>query len=313
MKLLDTFGLSIQATNVAATGHAAWASGTTYAENASVSYNDWIYVSLQDGNQNKVPSSSPAWWVKTYAEPYAAVIDGVVRSRSANALDLDLMTWEFSFYDYTVNLGADHEPDTLAFLNVEGHSIRVEVKSQDGLTTYHDETKLIGRDNTHQVELTYAVGGPYGTDVIFEGVNIPCYGLSPVDYPRVHVTITSATGVAYCGQIFLGKSWPIGITNEIPQRGIENYSVVEVDDFGRYSITPRDAAYKVSATVKVRDADLRDTESRLFQYKDVASVWYWAAGRPALPGACYGIPGDWLWRNTTDPVQELSLELLGMV
>lgn len=39
-----------------------WESGTTYPENAVVSYGDVLYVSLQDSNTGNTPDSSPSYW-----------------------------------------------------------------------------------------------------------------------------------------------------------------------------------------------------------------------------------------------------------
>jgi hypothetical protein len=41
-----------------------WNSGTNYSHKQKVSYNGYVYQSLQSGNQNKTPdaSSSNIWW-----------------------------------------------------------------------------------------------------------------------------------------------------------------------------------------------------------------------------------------------------------
>jgi hypothetical protein len=46
-------------------GYALWNSITTYALNDIVSYDDKIFVSLQNLNTNNVPTTSPTWWSQT--------------------------------------------------------------------------------------------------------------------------------------------------------------------------------------------------------------------------------------------------------
>lgn len=53
----------------------AWSSGTTYALGAGVTYSAVRYVSLQNGNLNNTPVSSPTWWVVQTPTFTYAVID----------------------------------------------------------------------------------------------------------------------------------------------------------------------------------------------------------------------------------------------
>lgn len=43
-------------------GGAVWASGTTYAAQAGVTYNGHTYLALQSGNTGNQPDISPTWW-----------------------------------------------------------------------------------------------------------------------------------------------------------------------------------------------------------------------------------------------------------
>ena len=63
LKTLARVELEIQASN-AFNPLGVWNSGTTYAELDAVSSGGTAYVSIQDGNLNNNPASSPLWWMQ---------------------------------------------------------------------------------------------------------------------------------------------------------------------------------------------------------------------------------------------------------
>jgi hypothetical protein len=271
-------------------GYHEWNSGTTYAigDVTVVTTEHHIYESLKGTNLNNSPPTNltgedPYWldlgptnrW-KMFDPPYTHTYEAVVASQTVQAESIVVAL-------------APGAIDAVALINCNASSINITL--DDGTERYN---KTI-------------------TPVSTAARNYTALDL-PDDYPTatLTVTITNTSANATCGVLVCGLQENMGTTRYAPEIGIIDYSVKEQDDFGNWSITPRDNAKRSTYNILIPVADHSEVKRLFVAYKDMPVVW---DGNGANTDYSilrnYGLVTDWSM-HVTNGFAELSLEIEGL-
>jgi hypothetical protein len=87
----------------------------------------------------------------------------------------------------------------------------------------------------------------YQTEAVF-------YGLAAFTDAVITVTITNSGSDAKCGELLMGQAFDYGVTEAGLSDGIDDYSLIQPDEFGVRDIVERDYADNMDLTVYVRSA-----------------------------------------------------------
>jgi hypothetical protein len=273
-------------------GYHEWDDETTYdiGDVVVVTTEHHLYESLRGTNLNNSPPTNltgedPYWldlgptnrW-RMFDPPYTHTYNAVVASRTVQAESIVV----------ALTPGAI---DAVALINCNASSINITLN--DGTERYN---KTI-------------------TPVSTAARNYTALDL-PDDYPTatLAVTITNTGANATCGVLVCGLQKDMGTTraNPGPEIGIIDYSIKEQDDFGNWSITPRDNAKRNTYGILIPVADHSEVKRLLAEYRSTPVVW---DGNGANTDYSilrnYGLVSDWDM-HVTNGFAELSLEIEGL-
>jgi hypothetical protein len=162
----------------------------------------------------------------------------------------------------------------IALIGVYGVSVRVALVQPGTGETIHEETRVPIETSEIVAWYSYFYREPdYDDELIFTG--LPGFGGN-----RVVIEIDAGAGVAEVGQIILGKVYPLGVPLEGGQLGIEDFSLIGRDDFGKSKITAR--AYANTAELHFgipvvggsRDRQERMLRKRLAAQRAVPTLYF---------------------------------------
>ncbi len=214
----------ITASNVSTAGEpAAYDAATTYAADAEVTYEDYVFVSLQSSNTGNTPpdSNESAWWVRSRAinkmKPFEHDIRRVrLYDQCANA---DTIT-------YTIEPGVRF--DMIGFFNLDAITVQVVVTSASAGEVFNETIDLA--DNTEIVAFwTHRFSGfDYATEKVF--LNVPIYSDAEIE-----ITIDNTGGIAKVGQICIAQQIDLGTVIENTELRSRSFSTVEQDFNGQFT------------------------------------------------------------------------------
>ena len=283
--------LSSSATEI----YSAWSSGTTYADGDKVLYNNRIYESLIGSNLNKQPDTNPTAWLDIAPSNKTAMFDSVVNTQTTATTSL------------TVTFQPGVIFDSVAFLNIKGVSINVQVKSSPSGSVVYNQT--INLDNTQIFDW-------YGyffedfvlrTEILFQ--NIPPYTTG-----TIIVTITGGSGSTVAiGNSTVGSLVDIGGTQYGLNYGIRDYSTKETDIFGNIKIVPRAFSKRMSPTIFVDNMKLNYVSKVLENLRSTPTVFI-ATDDSRFEGTIIlGFLKDWNIEINYPTYSLISAEIEGLI
>lgn len=283
--------LSSSATEI----YSAWSSGTTYADGDKVLYNNRIYESLIGSNLNKQPDTNPTAWLDIAPSNKTAMFDSVVNTQTTATTSL------------TVTFQPGVIFDSVAFLNIKGASINVQVKSSPSGSVVYNQT--INLDNTQIFDW-------YGyffedfvlrTEILFQ--NIPPYTTG-----TIIVTITGASGSTVAiGNSTVGSLVDIGGTQYGLTYGIRDYSTKETDTFGNIKIVQRAFSKRMSPTIFVDNMKLNYVSKVLENLRSTPTVFI-ATDDSRFEGTIIlGFLKDWNIEINYPTYSLISAEIEGLI
>ncbi|UOD30698.1 hypothetical protein INH39_02830 [Massilia violaceinigra] len=98
-------------------------------------------------------------------------------------------------------------------------------------------------------------------------------GLEAFNNAQITITLTKVTGPVKCGLIALGDMKPIGLTEYGAKVTPNSYSFIDVDRFGRTTITPGANTTDMSLQVKLGIAEANTVYATLKSVQAVPCVW----------------------------------------
>jgi hypothetical protein len=304
------------ASNVPEVPPAAWSSATTYAlgDQATIfsglsNTTATVYQSLQAGNLNHAPASSPTWW-KRIGETYAVFVVGgpggagysiarvidptthlVYQSLVvSNTAPLeDAASWalvgptnKYAMFDGTnstesiaaVPIVVQVQPygraDSVALFNLTASSVRIQTDA--------------GYDKTYNLADNGWIDDYY--DWFFAPLThmdqLVVTDLPPYLDPIVTVTITNNATIGVtdvkAGNLVFGQQRSLGMPVAEASSGRLTYSKIDVNEWGDYTLTKRKSVKKASCTIIV-DNDRVDFTSQLMEDFDATPIVWMISGQ----------------------------------
>lgn len=267
---------------------AAYDAGTFYDTGARVTSGESVYQSVQDRNRGE-PVLDPAWWVRVGAINRLRMFDGRVGDQTENPDNI------------VVVIAPGTIVDVLALKNLQAFSVHVvETTPADGLvydrtivldSVVHDWYEYFFGDFVMQTDAVFADVLPY-TDATFT------------------VTIEDATGTARCGELMMGAAVHAGTTEAGVSTGIDDYSLVQPDEFGVRDIVERDFADNMDMVVYVEST--RSSTVTRFLTRNRAKPILVIASDQRPDAMVYGLAESWRRVLTYPDMDVLNLTMKGL-
>jgi len=245
----------LTSSTIAEDDFAAWAVGTTYALADKVIKDHVIYESVQASNTGNDPvGDDGTWWTKLLATNRWSVFDGYIQNQSTRA---ESATW-------VVRPGVI--TNSVSLFNMIGESVQIVVTDPTDGEVYNQTFPLV--DNTAVVDAyTYFFSPIVTID------NLCVTDLPPYASAEISVTVTNTGGTAAVGQISFGYFEVIGGTlNEVPL-GINDFTRLNEDSFGRTSPVIRGYSRTATPAVAVDSFRVTYLERKLADQRGIATVW----------------------------------------
>jgi hypothetical protein len=131
--------------------------------------------------------------------------------------------------------------------------------------------------------------------------------------PQITIIVAKST-TAYCGEIIIGVAFSLGKTlgDHAPEVGIDDFSIVEADEYGNYTITERKYNKKMSITTRITSANYDSIYNHMAANRATPVVYI---GNSTLTSfSCmivYGFPKTWNMKKI-EPYGYLTAEFWGL-
>lgn len=231
-----------------------YSSGSTYAVDAIVRFNNMLYKSLQAANTNHQPDISPTWWYLIGSDNIHAAFDTAVSTKSTATASMTL----------AIKPGVI---DSLALIDLSAASVKVAVTDQVDGTVF---TAVSGLSDVESYDwYQYFFNDPVvrRTQVIFTGIP---------QYENALVTVLiegDVSEVVSIAQILLGNLNNLGDTNYGAGTGIIDYSTKNTDEFGNTSFVKRAFSKRLNAQVVVLNSQFNRVQNLLYSIRATPVVW----------------------------------------
>lgn len=277
----------------------AYSAATTYAKDAIVSYNTFLYQSLQDSNLNKQPDlvTSSTWWIKIGSDNRYAMFDLQVGQRTTRTTNL------------TVTIAPGQIIDSVALIDINALTAKLTVRN--GLAGPIVYEQIAGVSGATVIDwYTYFFSDPLQpiTQVVFQ--NIP-------PYVNAHITLEldgQIGDTVSIGEMIFGSLSVIGTTQYGVSAGIIDYSVKETDEFGNTLFVERPFSKRLSAQVHLPNSQLNRVQRLLYNLRAKPCVWI-ATDDPILqePSIVFGYYRDFSTEIAYPSHSMCNLEIEGLI
>ena len=286
--------------SVSENDYPAWASGTTYAQNAfcisPVTHR--VYQSLVANNSGRDPtdvnnqSGATPYWEDYGPTNQWAMFDGEANTQTVAASPL------------TVVLHARVVTD-MYLAGVVADTVTVTVRDAPGGNTIF--TQAYSMEASAPADYYEYFFDPFKplTDLLVRSVD-------PYGNGEVTVVLSSSSGTVKCGLLAVGSVSALGDTQYGAKAKPKSYSSIKTDKFGRTSIVRRKATTDLSATAMLKLEDANDVLATIQGLLDVPAVWI-GSDLPEHTGLrCFGLGSGEL--SYDFPVDcQLSLTVQGLI
>lgn len=238
-------------------GEPAWNSGNTYAEfdQASVvtTNSHLVYESLQSGNINHAPATSPAWWIlKSYTNRFR------------------MFEWNRGLPSVggsplTTVLRPGKRINAIVLLGIKAANLEITVQDGIGGDTVYSVTKdLLARHAMTAYEIAFT---PFIYDTVFATFDVP-----PVGDPVITVRLTHLDGVCELDRFCIGMATDIGEVEWDTVAEDENYSDITYESGAAvFAPVPNMPGLEMTLSIEAKRVD------RALQFKNLSNgkavVW----------------------------------------
>lgn len=275
-----------------------WEANQPVSAGAFVTYEDAVWEVLTAHTTNTPPSQTDTRWQRIGPTNRFAMLDEEVNTKTiapGGVIELSIAAGRI---------------DAVALLGLRATSVDIRL-DVDGVEEFSASANLVTRQSTgtwlgffteplYQQDF-YIVQGMVDTAVI----DLPKY-LNAV----LHITITNTEGLAECGVCRPGLLLNIGDTENDAETGIEDYSLREIDQWGRLSQQARNYAKEISTEVYIDTDRLDFIYAWLVKLKDTPLVWLGIQQHSAY--IVYGY-GKWRISRSGAVLSKMSIEVEGLV
>ena len=245
----------LTSSTVPETDYSAWSSGTTYALDAYVIKGHKIWISTQGSNLNHDPETDDGtWWSEGLATNQWKPFDGYLQDQASQA---EAMTWTFTPAQIVSGI---------ALFNMDAQSVTItQTDPADGVV-YNQTIDLTEASSVFDA-------WSYFFSPIVTRSNLCLTDLAPYASAVLSVTITNTGGTAKIGQIAFGLVAEIGETTDQVPIGIDDYTRLNEDTFGRTSPVVRGYARTASPIISVDTSRVRYLERIIAAQRGIPTVW----------------------------------------
>lgn len=276
--------------------YATWDSATTYAKGDKCVYEDKIYESLSDGNVNKQPDNHPNDWLDAGPSNKMSMFDNQVNTQTKATETLTVIISPGAFFN------------SLAFVNIKGYSLSINIKDSGGVVIYTNSLSLDNNSSVVYDWYTYFFEGfDYLTEAIF--TNLPVYANSVVE-----ITLTTEVGeVVAIGSLCVGNAIDLGETQYGLNYGIRDYSVKETTEYGDTKFVERAFSKRMTPLLMVPNTKLNYISRTLQELRATPTV-YIGSESPMYQGTIvFGFLKDWNVEISYPNHSMLSIEVDGLI
>ena len=251
----------------------AWAAGTTYAKDAFVDYQTFIYQSLVNHNTGNIPSTSPTQWVLVGPDNTHAMFDSEVQTQTTRITPLNITVAPGQVFN------------SLAVMNVDAEDLTISIRDGAGGPIVY--TRTIDLDDTPIIDWYMYFFEPYDfrTDVILTD-------LPPYPNGRIELSVSKTTGTVKVGLLTFGTVYTIGKVLQGAPVGIRDYSVKETDEFGNTTFVQRAFSKRMEPSVFMDNARLNFVFKLLSELRATPAVWIGSTNSTYSPLAMLGFYRD---------------------
>lgn len=268
--ILIATGGALTSTNVGTSlDPAAYNGATTYALGAQVTSGEAIYQSLQAGNTGHAVSET-AWWVEVGAINKLRMFDRKVGAQTENADSIEVVITPVSVIG------------VISLRNLQALEVTVE-QSTTELGVVYSSTVLLDEPVSDWYEYFF---NPItlATEAVFTG-------LTPFTDAAYTISIDNTGGTAKCGELLMGSVMDAGVTEAGVSDGIDDYSLIQPDEFGVRDIVERDFADNMELTVFVQTQKSAPLKRFLTQNRAKPVLVIASDARP--DAQVYGLAESW--------------------
>ncbi|WP_062390965.1 carbohydrate-binding protein [Pseudomonas abietaniphila] len=247
--------------NVPANDYDAWASGTTYAVGAYVTYNNRNYQALgaSTGKNPETDASQPPVWQDLGPTNRWKMF----KKQIGNDWIVGTSTSYPTVVDVTVAL--TKRVNAIGLVGVRASSVQIIMKS-GGVEVYNNTFQMASKSGGSWYQYYF---GPFTTLD-----NLAVLDLPPIAGATIQVIANAPGGTAQIGMMVVGWANDIGAAvYGDTSFGLENYSNVKIGDFGQITIVPRGKRDFVNYDVVV-DEDRLSTIKRTLSGISESAVLY---------------------------------------
>lgn len=286
----------LTSSNVAETDYGAWDSGTTYSLGQRVIMTTGvhkIYESLQAGNLNQNPTTSPTWWIEVSATNRWKMFDNSNTTRTTNSNTI------------VVTFTPGRVVNSVALLELDAQSVTVTLTDPVEGVVYDETYSLLNNGNINNWWNYFFDPIERDTSVVL--TDLPAYGSATIE-----ITIDNTGDTAECGVCQIGASKNIGEGIELGASvGIVDYSVKVKDDFGNYQIVQRNFSKRTKFAIPVLNTQIDALQRLLIQLRTTPCVWI---GDPNYESTIvYGYYKDFDIVINAHIISDCNLEIEGLV
>jgi hypothetical protein len=271
MKVLKkiTYDVSQRISTNAVETEPLWLVGTSYNKPERVYYGDFIYETLVNSNIGNQPDISPTDWLLVGPDNRSAMFDEQVNTSTASPTPL------------TVVVKPGERFDSVALLNLQAETYRIEIKDDIGGATIYDTGVVSLISNVIADWYDYFFTEiEYQTDVVL--TDLPLYVNA-----TIYLTLTN-TGDCGIGVFKYGKTYELGLTQMGGSFGNNDYSAKITDEFGTTTFVRRATSKRMSANVFVDNGRLAFLQKILTDLSSDPSVWIGSSEDGYSPLIVYG-------------------------
>lgn len=266
-----------------------WSSIVTYSSESVVVHRvkgvDTIFKSVANNNLNYSPSSvqGSRYWQKIspvdFIKPFESVRDLVY------LVDGNL---DGSSIKSVFRLPILEEIDTIAIFDLFYDSYSVKISSRERIfNSSNTQTSSITTVlfNTGVVNNTSNFNSNKARNLILKpGVITPSRVVSGgTGFQRTEYTVfleiellppSTKPSTCFSGNIFVGKTLPLGLTQYGASSSITDYSIKSTDEYGNITLVKRAFAKNMKVSVEVPQADIAKIQKDLQNLRATPLVWY---------------------------------------
>lgn len=284
---------SLLSTN-AVNAYADWSAVTTYNTGQRVTYGNYYWESLVDGNIGHNPESTTLKWVLVSSSNKWAMFDTRVASETSYNGNL------------TVSIQPNQRFSSFALFNVTAKSVTVQVLDKPGGVVVYTSTKSMSNSQVSNWYNYFFEEFDLGGEVFF--TKIP-----PYKQAVINITFNqSGTSPTKIGAFVVGQLFDIGLTRTGGNYGIRDYSIKDTDEFGVTTFVERNYSKRMSLVLFVENGQLNFLNKLLVQLRAQPTAWYGSDDSRFQGTTIFGYYKDWNVEIEYPNHSLISIEIEGL-